>query len=150
MKIDDTPRRLTIDAASWLTSSVFALCILLALFFGIGALRAGSGEGWWLIFIAAFLSLFLLAFTERCQLILDRDLGEMIHRRRTFAGLVETRRPLRDVHRAEIAESRSGDGSTRRMEVLVGGERIPFRHVKRGSRSPMAAAEAVNRWLDAG
>ena len=150
MRIKETEGRLTLDAASWWVSGGFAVAIVLALGFGITALREGHSDGWWLLFVAAFLVPFLLAFTERCQLILDARGGEMIHRRRTFLGHTETRRPLGDVFRAELKTSSSGDGGpTHRMEMVVGNERIPFRHVQRSGGSAERAKDAVNAWLRA-
>ena len=149
MRIREEPGRLTLDSASWWVSGGFAAAILLALFFGIGAIRGGEAEGWWLIFVAVFLSTFLLAFTERCQLVLDEGRAEMIYRRRTFRGHAETRRPLADLMRAEVHTQTSDGGGTHRMELIVGAERIPFRHVLRGGDSAKRAAEAVNAWLRA-
>ena len=149
MRIREEPGRLTLDSASWWVSGGFAIAILLALYFGMDALRAGDAEGWWGIAIAAFLSIFLMAFTDRCQLVLDEESGEMIHRRRTLRGHTETRRPLADLMRAELHTTNSDGGGTHRMELIVGAERIPFRHVQRGGDSAQRAAEAVNGWLRA-
>jgi hypothetical protein len=123
---------------------------------GIGMLFDGLiGQGLLFLFGApAFVGIFFALFVRRNQLVLNRQTGEMLHRRRTLYSHTEKRFDLSALEGAEVEHGRSDGKTTYRMVyVLSGGPdagRHPFTMAYSSGPGAQQAAQAVNDWLAEG
>ncbi|QQA43438.1 hypothetical protein [Pelagovum pacificum] len=154
MKIESTDRYLVIESTPWVFGLIIVGLMLVMIVIGAEGLMSGNlGQGLGIgLGGTAFLGLFFAMFIRRNQLILDRDAGELIHRRRTVLRYTEVRHALDQVDSAVVETSRNSDGAdTHRMSyVLSGGMDLgvhPFTDVYSSGRGARKAADAMNDWL---
>ena len=103
------PRSLVLDRTPWVMGAGFVVAMLVMLFIALRALARGDLE---VAFVTGLGALILpggaFAVLSREQLILDRDLGEVVVRRRNLLrGLEETRHPLTALRGAVVERSDS-------------------------------------------
>lgn len=155
MKIEADDRFLVIDSKPWITGLIFIGAMIALAIAGIatyleGEHLAGLGLG---IGGTAFVGIFFAVFVRRNQLIIDRDAGEIILRRRTVLGYREVRHALEHLHRADVETNRGSEGShTHRMVLMLDGGMDPGPHpfttVYSSGRGAWRASKAVNDWLE--
>jgi len=98
-----------------------------------------------------FFGVFVALFVRRNQLVLNRQTGELLHRRRTIFGHTERRFELAALAMAEVEHSRSDGKQTRRMVYVVtegpDAGTHPFTMAYSSGDNARRAADAVNSWL---
>ncbi|ROT99383.1 hypothetical protein [Histidinibacterium lentulum] len=153
MKIERTPDLLVIDNRPIFIAALLSIMLLAFMAGGIRMLMEGLwGQG--LLFVLGmplFFGVFFALFVRRNQLVLNRQTGELLHRRRTIFGHTETRFELAALAGAEVQYSRSDGKQTRRMAyVLSEGPDAgthPFTTAYSSGNNAQRAADAVNAWL---
>lgn len=157
MKVERSPGLLVIDHRPVFVAAV--LSIMLLAFVGAGLTMLFDGViGQALLFLFGaplFIGIFFALFVRRNQLILNRQTGEVLHRRRTLYSHTEQRFDLSMFEGAEVERNPSSDGKpTFRMAyVLSDGPDAgthPFTMPYSNGNGAQRAADAVNEWLAEG
>lgn len=154
MKVERTPELLVIDNRPVFVAVMLSIMLLAFVGAGISTIVAGEIlQG--LLFVLGvplFIGVFFALFVRRNQLILNRQTGEVLHRRRTLYSHTERRFDLSVFKGAEVERNPSSDGkSTYRMVyILSDGPEAgthPFTVPYSSGNGAQRAANAVNDWL---
>ncbi len=145
----ETPDELVLTSRPWFLGIVISACLLGTLGFGLSALGTGNGKDifWGLFFIPLVLVLALVVFVRRDDLILDRSRSVVEFRHATFLGRKRQQWPLSDVERAIVQTSRSEDGKTHRVALVMQSGAHPVTPVYSGGKGAENAVAQINRWL---
>jgi len=146
--------RLIVEERPWLFAIFLAVFILA--FAGAGVAALFQGEVMVALLCAggvAFIWLFVFIFVRRVQVIFDREEGLIDIRRKTLRRQIRRTLPLAVLKWAQVAESRSSDSTTYRVElVLAPGHNdgpLPLtNYYSSGERSKREVANAINTLID--
>ncbi|EBA12349.1 hypothetical protein RCCS2_13669 [Roseobacter sp. CCS2] len=122
--------------------------------FGLNALFEGNVADtfWGLFAIPLFVSIFLIVFVRRDDLILDRSRNLLELQHSTFRGRTKVQHKLEHLQRAKLQSSRTSKGGTtyRIALVLDGGMDAgthPVTPVYASGNSAKHGVETINAWL---
>lgn len=156
MKITaDTPDLLIIDDRPWMAGLGLGVMLLVFLFVPVLMLREGNLLGLWFIPAPFLVLLFIHIFVRRTQLVLSRpDVWAEI-RVRSLLGFRKIRHRLDEIGHAMIETMYDSDKRPMHRVTLVFPEgqsagRHPVTEAYAGGDAALAAADAINRWLDSG
>lgn len=156
MKVEHSPELLVIDNRPVLVAVMLSFMLLAFVAAAIGMLSDGMiGQGLLFLFGAPlFIGVFFALFVRRNQLVLNRQTGELLHRRRTIYSHTEKRFDLSALEGAEVEHGRSDGKTTYRMVYILSDGpdtgRHPFTMAYSSGNGAQRAAEAVNGWLAEG
>ncbi|PJI85246.1 hypothetical protein BC777_3246 [Yoonia maricola] len=152
--VRNTPEQLVLRSVPWIIAIMLSAMLLGVIAFGLNALFEGdlADTFWGLFAIPLFVSIFLVIFVRRDDLILDRNLNLLELRHSTFRGRTRVQHKLEHLHRAKLQSSRSNKGSTtyRIALVLDGGMDAgthPVTPVYASGNGAKRGVEAINDWL---
>lgn len=151
--VRNTPEQLILSSVPWFIALVLSGCVLLSVGFGLEALfRDDYAEAFWgMIGIPAFLSIFLVTFARRDDVILDNTRSTVEMRHATFLGRKTVKHALMHLERAIVQTSHSDGSDTHRVAlVLSGGMDLgthPVTEVYASGSAAARAAETINNWL---
>lgn len=153
MKIERSADVLVIDNRPVAVAVILSLMLLV--FMGAGLAMMFDGMIWrgvlFLLGAPAFFGIFFAVFVRRNQLILNRQTGEVLHRRRTIYNYTERRFELSAFAEAEVERGRSDGQTTYRMVYILSegpdAGRHPFTMSYSSGSGAQRAADAVNDWL---
>lgn len=151
--VRNTQDQLILRSVPWIITITLCAAFLGVIAFGLSALFAGNmSEAFWgLLAIPAFLSIFIVAFVRRDEVMFDRsrDLIEMRHS--TFFGRKSVKHRLSNLGRAKLESSRSENGMTYRIAIeLVDGMdkgMHPLTPVYVSGNGAKRGVAAINDWL---
>lgn len=152
--VHNTPDQLVLKSVPWVFAILFSTVLLGAVAFGLNSLFAGKfmPAFWGLIGIPLFISIFIVVFARRDDLILDRRHNLLELRHSTLRGRKRVQHKLEHLQKAELQSTYSRNNGTmyRLALVLNGGMDAgthPVTPVYTGGKGPKRAVDAINAWL---
>ncbi len=152
--VRNTPEQLILRSVPWVMSILLCAFFLGAIGFGLNAFFKGEfAEAFWgLLALPAFLSIFLIAFIRRDEVILDRSRDLLELRHATLLRRTKVRHALHNLDRAMVQTSNSGDsGPTHRAALVLHGGMDAGTHpvspVYSSGNGAKRAVDAINAWL---
>ncbi|WP_342068804.1 hypothetical protein [Yoonia algicola] len=152
--VRNTSDQLILQSVPWVIAIMLSIFLLGAIGFGLSSLfESNTTDAFWgLLAIPLFLSLFIVIFVRRDDLILDRSRNLLELRHSTFRGRTKIQHKLEHLNRAMLQTSRSSKGATTHRIALVldGGMDAgthPVTPVYVSGNGAKRGVEAINAWL---
>jgi len=152
--VRNVPEQLFLRSVPWVMASLLSLFLLAMIAMGLNALVQGDNSGafWGLFALPFIISIFLLLFVRRDDLVLDRTRNLLELRHSTFRGRTRVQHRLEHLHRAKLQSSRSSKGAmTYRIALVLDGgmdEGIhPVTPIYTSGNGARRGVEAINAWL---
>ena len=152
--VRNTPQQLILSSVPWVMAILLSCFLLAVVGFGIKSLFAGNHTDafWGLLAIPLFLSIFLVVFVRRDDLILDRSRNLVELRHATFRSRTKVQHKLNHLDRAQIQSSRTSKGAvTYRVALVLNGGMDaglhPVTPVYASGNGAKRGVEAINTWL---
>jgi uncharacterized membrane protein YbhN (UPF0104 family) len=152
--VRNTSEQLILRSVPWVIAIVLSVFVLAVIGFGLKSLFEGNKTDafWGLLAIPLFLSIFIVAFVRRDDLILDRSRNLLELRHSTFRGRTKIQHKLEHLAEAKLQSSRTSKGAmTYRIAlVLEGGMDAgthPVTPVYASGNGAKRGVEAINAWL---
>jgi hypothetical protein len=149
--IERTDTTLVLEDQPWLLGAFVILAVVLFLAGGMVMVASGlllGGLG--MAVLGAGVPLLIGALmVRRVRLTLDLGTGLVTRASRSVAGLTLAQYALDRVVGAQVAQSRSRDSTTSRLELVLQGppETVPFTSYYISGNRPEALCRTVNHWL---
>lgn len=152
--VRNTPEQLILRSVPWVIAIILSGFLLAVVGFGLKSLFEGHRQDafWGLLAIPLFLSIFIVAFVRRDDLILDRSRNLLELRHSTFRGRTKVQHRLEHLERAKLESSRtSKGGKTYRIALVLNGGMDAGTHpvtpVYVSGNGAKRGVEAINAWL---
>lgn len=152
--VRNTPEQLVLRSIPWIIAIMLSVFLLAVISFGLNSLFEGNRTDafWGLLAIPLFVSIFIMVFVRRDDLILDRSRNLLELRHSTFRGRTKIQHKLEHLKQAKLQSSRSNKGGTtyRIALVLDGGMDAgihPVTPVYVSGNGAKHGVEAINAWL---
>jgi hypothetical protein len=151
--VRNTPEQLILRSVPWIIAIMLCGFLLAVIGFGLKSLFEGnmSGTFWGLLAIPLFLSIFIIIFVRRDDLLLDRSRDLLELRHSTFRGRTRIRHRLAHLQRAELESSSGENGTTYRIALVLDGgmdaDTHPVTPVYVSGNAAKRGVEAINAWL---
>lgn len=154
--IRHTDEQLILRSVPWVMSILLCAAFVGVIGFGLSGFFTGNQTDafWGLLALPAFLSIFLVAFIRRDEVILDRSRNLLELRHSTFLGRTRVRHELHNLERALVQTSNSDDGGrTHRAALILHGGMDAGTHpvtpVYVSGDGAKRAVDIINAWLAA-
>jgi len=152
--VRNTSDQLILRSVPWVIAIMLSVFLLAVIGFGLSSLFEGNTTDafWGLLAIPLFLTLFIVIFVRRDDLILDRSRNLLELRHSTFRGRTKVQHKLEHLNRATLQSSRSSKGATTHRIALVldGGMDAgthPATPVYVSGNGAKHGVDAINAWL---
>ena len=152
--VRNTPQQLILRSVPWVVAFMLSALLLGVVAFGLNALFEGNltDTFWGLFAIPLFISIFLVVFVRRDDLILDRSRNLLELRHSTFRGRTSVQHKLEHLERAMIQSSQSDSGGkTYRIALVLNGGMDAGTHpvtaVYASGNGAKRGADAINNWI---
>ena len=151
----DTPEQLIVDHFSILMAVMTVTFGAIFLGTGLFHLFQGKIEGLIFVIVGGSFTAIILYYTERVQVILDRQTDKLIIRRRNIFGYKQIEHDLSDLDRAVLEKSVSNRRNPQELyratlvlESGMSAGRHPIVEVYTNLPGSRKTVHAINRWLD--
>ena len=152
--VRNTPEQLIFRSVPWVVAILLSVFLLAVISFGLKSLFEGNKTDafWGLIAIPLFLSIFMVVFVRRDDLILDRSRNQIELRHSTFRGRTKVQHKLSHLAGAKLQSNRTSKGGmTYRIALVLDGGMDAGTHpvtpVYASGNGAKRGVEAINTWL---